>query len=158
MINNASSYGLSHGSSAFCCKEKALEAQANLLYFPSSRPQTCEYGDNCPRAHCEKELQEWKMRAAEKKQIRQNIEAQGLMTYNEMILEEYRNSTAEENIVSVKYLCDYSLVLSASLVITHSNANLLQTCKTCYECNCHVVFNFSSLIMSMMSESLLMQT
>lgn len=46
------------------------------------------------------------MRAAEKKQIRQNIEAQGLMTYNEKILEEYRNSTAVENIVSVKYLCD----------------------------------------------------
>lgn len=63
------------------------------------------------------------MRAAEKKQIRQNIEAQGLMTYNEIILEEYRLSTAEENIVSVKYRCDYSLVLLLILVISTSDAN-----------------------------------
>lgn len=63
------------------------------------------------------------MRAAEKKQIRQNIEAQGLMTYNEIILEEYRLSTAEENIVSVKYPCDYSLVLLLILVISTSDAN-----------------------------------
>lgn len=78
-------------------------------YLLFSRPQTCEYGVNCSRAHCEEELQEWLMRANENKQIRQNIEAQGLMTYNESILEEYRCSTADENIVSVKSFCDDSL-------------------------------------------------
>lgn len=77
--------------------------KTKLISLSSYRPQTCEYGDNCPRAHCEEELQEWIMRAAETKQIRQNIEAQGLMTYNEKLLEEYRNSSAEETIVSVKY-------------------------------------------------------
>lgn len=93
------------GTLFFTCKEKPQDTQPKLISLPSYRPQTCEYGDNCPRAHCEEELQEWIMRAAEKKQIRQNIEAQGLMTYNEKLLEEYRNSSAEENIVSVKYLC-----------------------------------------------------
>lgn len=85
------------------------------------------------------------MRAAEKKQIRQNIEAQGLMTYNEMILEEYRNSTAEENIVSVKYLSDYFLVRSSSLVITHSNA--ITCCKPAKPVmNVIVMFSFISVL------------
>lgn len=53
------------------------------------------------------------MRAAEKKQIRENIEAQGLMTYNEKLLEEYRNSSAEENIVSGEiFVLVTTLVLS----------------------------------------------
>lgn len=93
------------GTFFFTCKEKPQDTQPKLISLSSYRPQTCEYGVNCPRAHCEEELQEWIMRAAEKKQIRQNIEAQGLMTYNEKLLEEYRHSSAEENIVSVKYLC-----------------------------------------------------
>lgn len=40
------------------------------------------------------------MRAAEEKEIRHNIEAQGLMSYNEKLLEEYRSSSADEDIVS----------------------------------------------------------
>lgn len=40
------------------------------------------------------------MRATEEKEIRHNIEAQGLMSYNERLLEEYRNSSNEEDIVS----------------------------------------------------------
>lgn len=40
------------------------------------------------------------MRAAEKEQIRKNIEAQGLMTYNDKLLEEYRHSSEVENVVS----------------------------------------------------------
>lgn len=139
-----------------------------LISLSSSRPQTCEYGDNCPRAHCKEELREWKMRAAEKKQIRQNIEAQGLMTYNEKILEEYRNSTAVENIVSVKYVSDYSFVLSLILVVTDFNMtstpvftteySCVQACKTCHQYNCGDVFHCSSLNMSMMSESPVMLT
>lgn len=40
------------------------------------------------------------MRAAEEKEIRHNIEAQGLLSYNEKLLEEYRSSSADEDIVS----------------------------------------------------------
>lgn len=64
------------------------------------RPETCEYGSKCPKAHSEEELQEWMMRGAEETEIRQNMEAQGLMSYNERLLEEYRNSSNEEHIVS----------------------------------------------------------
>lgn len=42
------------------------------------------------------------MRAAEEKEIRDNIEAQGLMCYNERLLEEYKNSSNEVYIVSMK--------------------------------------------------------
>lgn len=40
------------------------------------------------------------MHGAEETEIRQNMEAQGLMSYNERLLEEYRNSSNEEHIVS----------------------------------------------------------
>lgn len=40
------------------------------------------------------------MRAAKEKEVRRNIEAQGLMSYNEKLLEEYRSSSADEDIVS----------------------------------------------------------
>nr|XP_020471411.1 helicase with zinc finger domain 2 isoform X2 [Monopterus albus] len=64
-------------------------------FWLCERPQTCEYGNKCPKAHSVEELQEWMMRAAEEKKIRHNIEAQGLMSYNERLLEEYRNSSNE---------------------------------------------------------------
>lgn len=41
------------------------------------------------------------MRAAEETEIRHNMEAQGLMSYNERLLEEYRNSSNEVYIVSI---------------------------------------------------------
>ena len=72
-----------------------------LLKLPLyPRPQTCEYGNKCPKAHSVEELQEWMMRATEEKEIRNNIEAQGLMCYNELLLEENRNSSNEVHIVS----------------------------------------------------------
>lgn len=64
------------------------------------RPQTCEYGSKCPKAHSVEELQEWLMRAEEEKEIRHNIGAQGLMSYNESLLEEYKNTSNEAYIVS----------------------------------------------------------
>uniref|UniRef100_A0A3Q2VF46 Helicase with zinc finger 2 n=1 Tax=Haplochromis burtoni TaxID=8153 RepID=A0A3Q2VF46_HAPBU len=66
------------------------------------RPQTCEYGSKCPKAHSMEELQEWMMRAAEEKEIKHNIQAQGLMSYNDMLLEEYKNSSNEVYIVSIR--------------------------------------------------------
>lgn len=57
----------------------------------------------CPKAHSPAELQEWMMRIKEEKMIRENIDAQGLMSYNEMLLEEYRNSSNEVYIVSMRH-------------------------------------------------------
>ncbi|XP_042082561.1 helicase with zinc finger domain 2 isoform X4 [Haplochromis burtoni] len=75
------------------------------------RPQTCEYGSKCPKAHSMEELQEWMMRAAEEKEIKHNIQAQGLMSYNDMLLEEYKNSSNEvyimsEHVDDVSISCD----------------------------------------------------
>lgn len=40
------------------------------------------------------------MRAEEEREIRHNMEAQGLMAYNERLLEEYKKSSNEVHIVS----------------------------------------------------------
>lgn len=64
------------------------------------RPQTCEYGDQCPKAHSVEELQEWMACAAEEKELRQNIKAQGFMLYSQRLLEEYRASSHDGHIVS----------------------------------------------------------
>ncbi|KAM4588239.1 3'-5' exoribonuclease HELZ2-like [Odontesthes bonariensis] len=78
------------------------------------RAQSCEYGSNCPAAHSEEELQEWMMRAAEEREIRASIEAQGLMCYNQRLLDHYRNSSNEGDIISeqvddVSVSCDEDL-------------------------------------------------
>ncbi|KAJ4940413.1 hypothetical protein JOQ06_026716 [Pogonophryne albipinna] len=69
-------------------------------FWLCERPQTCEYGSKCPKAHSGEELKEWLMRAAEEKEIRQSIGAQGLMNYNLELLEEYKNSSNEVHILS----------------------------------------------------------
>ncbi|CAN9515846.1 unnamed protein product [Ophioblennius macclurei] len=69
-------------------------------FWLCDRPKTCEYGINCPKAHSVEELQEWMMRVAEEKEIRQNIDAQGLMNYSEKLLEEYRRTSNEVYIMS----------------------------------------------------------
>lgn len=66
------------------------------------RSDTCEYGVNCVKAHSVEELAEWLMQTKEKSEMRQNIEAQGLMSYTESLLEEYRHSGNEVHIVSKK--------------------------------------------------------
>ncbi|XP_022600678.1 helicase with zinc finger domain 2 isoform X1 [Seriola dumerili] len=85
------------------------------------RPQTCEYGIKCPKAHSVEELQEWMMRAAEEKEIRHNMEAQGLMSYNERLLEEYKNSSNEVHIISeqvddVSISCDEDLTVECEQI------------------------------------------
>ncbi|XP_075952931.1 3'-5' exoribonuclease HELZ2-like isoform X1 [Anarhichas minor] len=87
------------------------------------RPQTCEYGNKCPRAHSVEELQEWVMRAAEEKEIRHNMGAQGLMCYNESLLEEYKNSSNEVHIISeqvddVSISCDKDLTVECEQINT----------------------------------------
>lgn len=52
------------------------------------------------KAHSVEEFEEWLMRAEEDKLIRRNMKAQGLMSYREHLLEEYRQSSNEVQIVS----------------------------------------------------------
>ncbi|XP_053171367.1 helicase with zinc finger domain 2-like [Scomber japonicus] len=85
-------------------------------FWLCDRPQTCEYGSNCPKAHSMEELKEWVMRAEEEEEIRHNIEAQGYMSYNDRLLEEYKNSSNEVYIMSeqvddVSISCDKDLTL-----------------------------------------------
>uniref|UniRef100_A0A8C8A6R2 RNB domain-containing protein n=1 Tax=Oryzias sinensis TaxID=183150 RepID=A0A8C8A6R2_9TELE len=62
-------------------------------FWLCDRPQTCEYGHNCPKAHSQEELQEWMMRAAEEKEMRSSIETQGFLSYNQRLLEEYTQNS-----------------------------------------------------------------
>ncbi|XP_043992282.1 helicase with zinc finger domain 2-like [Gambusia affinis] len=80
------------------------------------RPKTCEYGSKCPKAHCEEELQEWIMRCAEEEEIKHSIETQGLMCYNQQLLDDYRNSSNEvyvlsEQVDDVSVSCDKDLTV-----------------------------------------------
>ncbi|XP_054472216.1 helicase with zinc finger domain 2-like isoform X2 [Anoplopoma fimbria] len=90
-------------------------------FWLCERPQTCEYGNNCPKAHSVEELQEWLMRAAEEKEIRDNMGAQGLMCYNERLLEEYKTSSNEVHIISeqvddVSISCDEKLTVECEQI------------------------------------------
>lgn len=98
--------------SLFSCNHKICRDIQNVLaaqsYFQSNkqafylRPQTCEYGHNCPKAHSEEELKEWMMRAAEEREIRNTMETEGFVSYNQRLLEEYTQSSNEEYIVSMQ--------------------------------------------------------
>lgn len=90
-------------------------------FWLCDRPATCEYGSSCPKAHSADELQEWIMRTEEVEEITQSIEAQGLMSYNERLLQEYRSSCNEVHIMSehvddVNISCDEDLTLNCELV------------------------------------------
>ncbi|MGH0153624.1 UNVERIFIED_CONTAM: hypothetical protein FKN15_026908 [Acipenser sinensis] len=59
------------------------------------RPDTCEYGENCVRAHSVEEMQEWIMRAREAHKKRKAVEQYGLLSYQDRLLEEYRTCCSE---------------------------------------------------------------
>uniref|UniRef100_A0A3B3B4C7 C3H1-type domain-containing protein n=1 Tax=Oryzias melastigma TaxID=30732 RepID=A0A3B3B4C7_ORYME len=85
-------------------------------FWLCDRPQTCEYGHNCPKAHSEEELKEWMMRAAEEREIRNTMETEGFVSYNQRLLEEYTQSSNEEYIMSeqvddVSICCDKDLTV-----------------------------------------------
>ncbi|KAL0977837.1 hypothetical protein UPYG_G00161960 [Umbra pygmaea] len=69
-------------------------------FWLCDRPDSCEYGSNCVKAHSEKELEEWLMRAQEGREIMCSAEAQGLISYRDHLLEEYRRSSNEVHIIS----------------------------------------------------------
>ncbi|MED6246503.1 hypothetical protein ATANTOWER_018945 [Ataeniobius toweri] len=86
------------------------------------RPETCEYGSKCPKAHSAEELQEWIMRSDEEKEIRRSIETQGLMCYNQQLLDEFRNSSNEVYILS-EQVDDVSVSCDEDLTVETENIN-----------------------------------
>ncbi|KAM9364493.1 3'-5' exoribonuclease HELZ2-like [Pholidichthys leucotaenia] len=102
------------------CRHPPHNRQAE--FWLCERQQTCEYGSNCPRAHSVEELQEWLMRATEEKEIRDNIESQGLLCYNEKLLEEYRNSSNEVFIIS-EHVDDVSISCDEELTVDCEEAS-----------------------------------
>ncbi|XP_077088744.1 3'-5' exoribonuclease HELZ2-like [Siphateles boraxobius] len=78
------------------------------------RSLICEYGDNCTKAHSQEELHEWHKRIkATRKKARDAAEL-GLLSYQDILLEEYRHSDNKKIIVSdtlpdVSITCDPDL-------------------------------------------------
>ncbi|KAG5848494.1 hypothetical protein ANANG_G00099040 [Anguilla anguilla] len=59
------------------------------------RPETCEYGENCTAAHSNEELQEWCLRMRMIRRKRKAAQEQGLLSYRDQLLMEYRESLNE---------------------------------------------------------------
>ncbi|XP_054433461.1 3'-5' exoribonuclease HELZ2 isoform X2 [Pteronotus mesoamericanus] len=79
------------------------------------RPEFCEYGDVCTRAHSEQELQEWQRRVRMAELREQEASQEGLLPYRERLLAEYRRSSEEilvlaETIDGVTVACHQPLV------------------------------------------------
>ncbi|KAM5304642.1 3'-5' exoribonuclease HELZ2 [Glossophaga mutica] len=79
------------------------------------RPDLCEYGAVCTKAHSEQELQEWRRRARMVEQREQAAFQEGLMPYRERLLAEYQSSSEEilvlaETVDGVAVTCDEPLV------------------------------------------------
>lgn len=68
--------------------------------LPSPRPDLCEYGDVCTKAHSEQELQEWMRRVQTVKMREKAAWEEGLVPYQARLLAEYQGSTTEVLVVS----------------------------------------------------------
>ncbi|KAG7478367.1 hypothetical protein MATL_G00079860 [Megalops atlanticus] len=80
------------------------------------RPSTCVYGDRCTAAHSEGELLEWCLRHRTAVRKARAAEAEGLLSYQERLLTEYRNTLNEILIMSevvpgVTVSCDKDLTI-----------------------------------------------
>ncbi|XP_051567604.1 helicase with zinc finger domain 2 [Myxocyprinus asiaticus] len=60
----------------------------------------CEYGDSCMEAHSQEELQEWRQRIKNARKKSKNAAEQGLLSYQDTLLEEYRHSKSKEIIMN----------------------------------------------------------
>ncbi|GCC22642.1 hypothetical protein chiPu_0001030 [Chiloscyllium punctatum] len=83
-------------------------------YQLCSRLDICEFGENCIHAHSHKELEEWLMRSEVAQKRKQSAKHQGLLPYQDRILEEYRNCRNEilimsEEVDDVMISCDCAL-------------------------------------------------
>uniref|UniRef100_A0A8I4A053 Uncharacterized protein n=1 Tax=Callithrix jacchus TaxID=9483 RepID=A0A8I4A053_CALJA len=85
-----------------------------LLTFLSPRPDLCEYGDACTKAHSAQELQEW-VQSAQAAELRgQSAWQDGLVSYQERLLAEYQCSSSEvlvlaETLEGVRVTCSQPL-------------------------------------------------
>lgn len=66
----------------------------------SPRPDLCEYGDACTKAHSAQELQEWIQRRRAVELRGQAAWQDGLVPYQERLLAEYQRSSSEVLVVS----------------------------------------------------------
>ncbi|XP_012885839.1 PREDICTED: helicase with zinc finger domain 2 [Dipodomys ordii] len=82
------------------------------------RPDLCEYGDICVKAHSAQELQEWIQRAQTTELREQAAWQDGLVPYRARLLAEYQHSSSEvlvlsESIPGVSITCNQPLVHQA---------------------------------------------
>ncbi|XP_008841501.1 helicase with zinc finger domain 2 isoform X2 [Nannospalax galili] len=89
------------------------------------RPDLCEYGDVCIKAHSEQELQEWVQRAQAMELREQAAWQDGLVPYQTRLLAEYKRSSNEvlvmaETIHGVSVTCYQPLVYQAQKKTQHS--------------------------------------
>ncbi|XP_050999964.1 helicase with zinc finger domain 2 [Acomys russatus] len=90
------------------------------------RPELCEYGDICIKAHSEQELQEWVHRAQGMELREQAAWQDGLVSYQARLLAEYQRSSREvlvmaEAIDGVSVTCHQPLVHRAQEKKTQHN-------------------------------------
>ncbi|XP_034142928.1 helicase with zinc finger domain 2 isoform X1 [Esox lucius] len=91
--------------------------QMNKAYKLCERASTCEFGSNCVDAHSVAELQEWRTRDKTERKTAIVAEEQGLLSYQDLLLREYRESVNKALIVSdrvsgVSVVCDKDLIIS----------------------------------------------
>ncbi|XP_052414063.1 helicase with zinc finger domain 2 isoform X2 [Carassius gibelio] len=60
----------------------------------------CEYGDDCPEAHSQEELCEWRKRIKTSRKRARDAAEMGLLSYQDKLLEEYRHCNDKTIIVS----------------------------------------------------------
>uniref|UniRef100_A0A8D2CS64 Uncharacterized protein n=1 Tax=Sciurus vulgaris TaxID=55149 RepID=A0A8D2CS64_SCIVU len=82
------------------------------------RPDLCEYGGICTKAHSAQELQEWVQRAQAMRLREQAAWQDGLVPYRARLLAEYKHSSSEllvlaETIPGVSIICHQPLVHQA---------------------------------------------
>ncbi|KAJ8260068.1 hypothetical protein GJAV_G00176710 [Gymnothorax javanicus] len=88
----------------------------NLVLQLCQRPYACVYGENCIYAHSEEELHEWRIRDRTARRKAKVAEEEGLLSYQDRLLREYRNSLNEvvimsETVPGVKVSCNEDLTL-----------------------------------------------
>ncbi|XP_020390062.2 helicase with zinc finger domain 2 isoform X1 [Rhincodon typus] len=87
-------------------------------YQLCSRIDICEFGENCIHAHSHEELEEWLMRSEVAQKRKRSAKHQGLLPYQDRIMEEYRNCRNEILIMSEK-VDDVAISCDCALKITH---------------------------------------
>ncbi|XP_007440213.2 helicase with zinc finger domain 2 [Python bivittatus] len=65
-----------------------------------SRPEICEYGQDCAMAHSVKELEEWIQRAKIAEKKKKTAKQDGLLAYQDRLIAEYQTSHNEVLIIS----------------------------------------------------------